>query len=39
MSALLSTLAAYGARDATRPLPAEAAHHAKRAVIDWFAPL
>ncbi|MBZ0248789.1 MAG: MmgE/PrpD family protein, partial [Burkholderiales bacterium] len=39
MSALLSTLAAYGARDATRPLPGEAAHHAKRAVIDWFAAL
>ena len=39
MSGLLSTLAAYGARDATRPPPAEAAHHAKRAVIDWFAAL
>jgi 2-methylcitrate dehydratase PrpD len=39
MSELLSTLAAYGARDATRALPAEAAHHAKRAVIDWFAAL
>lgn len=39
MTPLLSTLAAYGAREATRALPAEVAHHAKRAVIDWFAAL
>jgi len=36
---LLESIAAYGARDATRELPPEVMHHAKRAVIDWFAAL
>ncbi|HEX5633189.1 MAG TPA: MmgE/PrpD family protein, partial [Gemmatimonadales bacterium] len=36
---LLGEIAAYGARDATGELPAEVVHHAKRAVIDWFAAL
>ena len=36
---LLESIAAYGARDATRALPPEVVHHAKRAVIDWFAAL
>lgn len=36
---LLEGIAAYGARDATRALPPEVLHHAKRAVIDWFAAL
>ena len=36
---LLAQIAAYGARDATRELPAEMVHHAKRAVIDWFSAL
>jgi 2-methylcitrate dehydratase PrpD len=36
---LLGEIAAYGARDATGELPAEVLHHAKRAVIDWFAAL
>lgn len=39
MTELLAALAAYGARDATGTLPPEAIHHAKRAVIDWFAAL
>ena len=39
MTELLAALAAYGARDATGALPPEAIHHAKRAVIDWFAAL
>ena len=39
MAALLQQIADYGARDATGPLPDEALHHAKRAVIDWFAAL
>ncbi len=37
--ALLHAIAAYGARDAVRELPPEVVHHAKRAVIDWFAAL
>jgi 2-methylcitrate dehydratase PrpD len=37
--ALLGIIAAYGARDAVGELPAEVLHHAKRAVIDWFAAL
>lgn len=37
--ALLHAIAAYGARDAARELPTEVVHHAKRAVIDWFAAL
>ena len=36
---LLETIAAYGARDATRALPPEIVHYAKRAVIDWFSAL
>ena len=36
---LLESIAGYGARDATRALPPEVMHHAKRAVIDWFAAL
>jgi 2-methylcitrate dehydratase PrpD len=36
---LLERIAAYGAHDAMRELPAEAIHHAKRAVVDWFAAL
>jgi 2-methylcitrate dehydratase PrpD len=36
---LLARIAGYGARDATRELPPEVVHHAKRALIDWFAAL
>jgi 2-methylcitrate dehydratase PrpD len=36
---LLRRIAAYGAHDATAELPPEVLHHAKRAVIDWFAAL
>ena len=36
---LLESIAGYGARDARRELPPEVVHHAKRAVIDWFAAL
>ncbi|HET7730157.1 MAG TPA: MmgE/PrpD family protein [Usitatibacter sp.] len=36
---LLEQIAAYGAHDAVRPLPAEVQHYAKRAVIDWFSAL
>jgi 2-methylcitrate dehydratase PrpD len=36
---LLEGIAAYGARDATRELPPEVIHHAKRAVIDWLSAL
>lgn len=36
---LLESIAGYGARDATRALPPEVVHHAKRAIIDWFAAL
>lgn len=36
---LLDQIAAYGARDATRALPADVVHHAKRALIDWFSAL
>ena len=36
---LLESIAGYGARDAVGELPAEVLHHAKRAVIDWFAAL
>lgn len=39
MTTIIEHLAAYGARDAARPLPADVLHHAKRAVIDWFAAL
>jgi 2-methylcitrate dehydratase PrpD len=36
---LLHEIAEYGARDALRELPPGVVHHAKRAVIDWFAAL
>lgn len=36
---LLARIAGYGARDASRELPGEVVHHAKRAVIDWFSAL
>lgn len=36
---LLLHFAEYGARDAVRPLPADITHHAKRALVDWFAAL
>jgi len=39
MTTVLTTLAAYGASEAARPLPEAVAHHAKRAVIDWFSAL
>ncbi len=38
-TALLAQISAYGARDAVRALPPEVMHHAKRALIDWFAAL
>lgn len=37
--ALLAQIAAYGANEARRELPAEVVHHARRAVIDWFSAL
>ena len=37
--ALLARISAYGARDATRELPPQVVHHAKRAVIDWVSAL
>src|SRR5438045_595605 len=36
---LLESIAAYGASDARRELPAQVVRHAKRAVIDWFSAL
>jgi 2-methylcitrate dehydratase PrpD len=39
MSTILTLLAEYGARDAKRALPDEVMHHAKRAIVDWFAAL
>ena len=36
---LLQRFAEYGARDSVQPIPAEVVHHAKRALIDWFAAL
>ena len=36
---VLEQLAEYGARDARRALPEAVMHHAKRALIDWFAAL
>jgi 2-methylcitrate dehydratase PrpD len=36
---LLARISGYGAHDATRELPPEVLHYAKRAVIDWFAAL
>jgi 2-methylcitrate dehydratase PrpD len=35
----LLTLAEHAASWRTRPLPAQVAHHARRALIDWFAAL
>lgn len=35
----LQTLARFAADFAARPLPAEVAHHAQRAVTDWYAAL
>jgi 2-methylcitrate dehydratase PrpD len=36
---LLETIADYAVREQTSKLPPEAIHHAKRAVIDWYASL
>jgi len=36
---LLERIADYAIRDQTASLPAEVIHHAKRAVIDWYAAL
>ncbi|WP_459617424.1 MmgE/PrpD family protein [Bordetella sp. 2513F-2] len=36
---LLEQLAEYGARDSVRELPPSVIHHAKRALVDWFAAL
>jgi len=36
---LLETIADYAVREQTSKLPKEAIHHAKRAVIDWYASL
>ncbi|MEK9950616.1 MAG: MmgE/PrpD family protein, partial [Curvibacter sp.] len=36
---IIDQLAAYAQRESARPLPAEVTHHAKRALIDWFAAL
>jgi 2-methylcitrate dehydratase PrpD len=37
MSKLLSAIADYAVREQTAPLRPEVIHHAKRAVIDWYA--
>ena len=37
MSSLLPALGEFAASLASRPLPPEVLHHAKRAVIDWTA--
>ena len=34
---LVEQFAAYAARERTAKLPADVIHHAKRAVIDWYA--
>lgn len=39
MGALIETIADYAVNEQTRPLPEEVRHHAKRALIDWFAAL
>jgi 2-methylcitrate dehydratase PrpD len=39
VSALVETLSSYAAAEQTRPLSDEVRHHAKRALIDWFAAL
>lgn len=36
---VIAQLADYAQRESARPLPAEVTHHAKRALIDWFAAL
>src|SRR5688572_11389642 len=36
---LLETIAEYAVKEQTSKLPTEAIHHAKRAVIDWYASL
>src|SRR5262245_29782874 len=36
---LLETIADYAVKEQTSKLPIEAIHHAKRAVIDWYASL
>jgi 2-methylcitrate dehydratase PrpD len=36
---LLETIAEYAVKEQTSKLPPEAVHHAKRAVIDWYASL
>ena len=37
MTTAAQTFAAFGAGLSQRPLPSEAVHHAKRALIDWYA--
>ncbi|HEY0419371.1 MAG TPA: hypothetical protein VGC80_07610, partial [Acetobacteraceae bacterium] len=39
MATIAEQLGAYAAEARTAPLPAEVRHHARRAVIDWFAAL
>jgi 2-methylcitrate dehydratase PrpD len=39
MPTIAETLAAYAAREQSAPLSAEVRHHARRALIDWFAAL
>jgi len=39
MTTILTQLAEYGAREAIGILPEPVLHHAKRAVLDWFAAL
>ena len=39
MSQLMSAIADYAVREQTAPLRPEVMHHAKRAVIDWYAAL
>ena len=39
METILERLAAYTQQEAARALPPEVLHHAKRAVLDWFAAL
>ena len=36
---LMQQLADYAIKEQTSKLPAEVIHHAKRAVIDWYAAL
>ena len=36
---IIDQLAEYSQRESARPLPDEVTHHAKRALIDWFAAL